>query len=314
MPASGTTRANMSIPSCSPRRRHGRYHKEQVLTALFFLLPALVVIGTFLIYPSISALYVSLTNWNGFSPEKTFIGISNYVQLAQSSEFWNSLFVTLIYAGGVCLFSVASGLSLALLLDAPLRGRGFYRTVYFLPTVTSSVAVAIVWRYMLNPSGYVNTWLAKAGITGMDWLQNRWTALIALILITVWKNLGINMILYLTALQAMPASIFEAAQLDGANTWVRLKWITMPLLRPMTFFVVVQALITSFQSFDLVYVFTAGGPQGGTDVLGMYMYREAFRLGNFGLGTAISFVTLVLVLGITLIQWQVNRAGESDLK
>lgn len=297
-----------------PRAERRRYERDQVTTAAVLLAPALMIIGVFVLYPSVSALYLSLTDWGGFSADKQFVGLANYLALIRSDEFWNSLLVTVVYAAGVCFLSVASGLTLALLLDAPLRGRGFYRTVYFLPTVTSSVAVAIVWRYMLNPAGYVNTWLAQMGIEGPDWLQNRWTALAALILLTVWKNLGINMILYLTALQSLPASVYEASQLDGAGISTRLRYITIPLLRPMTFFVVVQALITSFQSFDLVYVFTAGGPQGGTEVLGMYMYREAFRMGNMGYGTAISFVTLILVLAITLGQWRVNRAGGSDLK
>ena len=185
--------------------RRERYTREEVVTAGLFLLPALVVIGTFVIYPMIAAGYISLTSWNGFSPVKEFIGFDNYVRLSQDPEFWNSLFVTSIYAVGVCVLSVASGLLVALLLDAPLRGRGFYRSVYFLPVVTSSVAAAIVWRYMLDPSGFVNTFLEGFGIQGPDWLQDRWLALGALTLLTVWKNIGFNAILYLTALQALPA-------------------------------------------------------------------------------------------------------------
>jgi len=272
------------------------------------------VIGVFVLYPIVSAGYISLTSWNGFDPVKEFIGLDNYVRLAQDPEFWNSLLVTCVYAVGVCLLSVASGLTIALLLDAPLRGRGFYRGVYFLPAVTSSVAAAIVWKYMLDPAGFVNALLAQIGIEGPNWLQDRWLALGALTLLTVWKNLGFNAVLYLTALQALPQGVFEAAQLDGANLPQRLRFLTFPLLAPMTFFVVVQALITSFQAFDLVYVLTGGGPQGGTEVLGMLMYREAFRLGDFGYGTAIAFVTLFLVLGVTLVQWRASGSGRSSLR
>ncbi len=291
------------------RRRPGRYEPEQLWTAAFFLAPALVVLGVFVLYPAVSAAYISLTSWNGFSPVKEFIGLENYLRLAQDPEFWNSLLVTCLYAAGVCVLSVASGLVIALLLDAPLRGRGFYRSVYFLPVVTSSVAAAIVWRYMLDPAGFVNALLGQFGIAGPDWLQDRWLALGALTLLTVWKNIGFNAILYLTAMQALPESIYEAAQLDGATAAQRIRHLTIPLLRPMTFFVVVQALITSFQAFDLVYVFTQGGPRGGTEVLGMLMYREAFRLGDFGYGTAIAFVTLLLVLGVTLVQWRASGSG-----
>ncbi|MGB4137743.1 MAG: sugar ABC transporter permease, partial [Microbacterium sp.] len=310
-----------SVPDGTPRAtgrsrqpRHRRYEREQVLTAALFLLPALAVIGVFVLYPIVSAGYISLTSWNGFDPVKQFIGLDNYVRLAQDPEFWNSLLVTSIYAVGVCLFSVASGLAIALLLDAPLRGRGFYRGVYFLPAVTSSVAAAIVWKYMLDPAGFVNGLLAQIGIAGPNWLQDRWLALGALTLLTVWKNLGFNAVLYLTALQALPQGVFEAAQLDGANLAQRLRFLTIPLLKPMTFFVVVQALITSFQAFDLVYVLTGGGPQGGTEVLGMLMYREAFRLGDFGYGTSIAFVTLFLVLGVTLVQWRASGSGRSSLR
>lgn len=290
------------------------YNREEVLTAGLFLLPAFVVLGLFVLYPIVAAGQISLTSWNGFAPVKEFIGLDNFVRLSQDPEFWNSLLVTLVYAFGVCLLSVASGLTVALLLDAPLRGRGFYRGIYFLPAVTSSVAAAIVWRYMLDPAGFVNVALERVGIQGPDWLQDRWLALGALILLTVWKNIGFNAILYLTALQTLPESVFEAAQMDGASFVQRLRHMTIPLLAPMTFFVVVQALITSFQAFDLVYVLTQGGPRGGTEVLGMLMYRQAFRLSDFGYGTTIAFVTLFLVLGITLVQWRASGAGRSSLR
>ncbi len=285
--------------------------KEQARTAYLMLIPALIILGIFVFYPIVSAGYLSLTSWDGFNPEKPFVGLSNYIRLAEDKEFWNSLLVTVIYASGVSVLSVISGLFFALLLDAPLRGRGIYRTIYFLPVVTSSVAIAIVWKYMLDYSGLINTWLGKIGISGPDWLQNRWLALLALTLLTVWKNLGFNIVLYLTALQSLPKAVFEASEIDGANKFKQVRFIVVPLLRPMTFFVVVQALINSFQAFDLVYVFTEGGPRGGTDVLGMMMYRQAFRLGDFGYGTAISLVTLVLVLLVTLFQWKLKG---SDVK
>lgn len=296
----------------APARRHmsSASGKEQVITAYAMLIPALVILGIFVFYPIVAAAYMSLTSWDGFNPEMPFVGLDNYLNLAKNPEFWNSLTVTVIYAAGVSVLSVLTGLVFAILLDAPIRGRGIYRTIYFLPVVTSSVAVSIVWKYMLDDSGLVNNWLGHLGITGPDWLQNRWIALAALTLLTVWKNLGFNIVLYLTALQGLPRSVFEAAEIDGANKLQQIRFMTVPLLRPMTFFVVVQALINSFQAFDLVYVFTEGGPRGGTDVLGMMMYRQAFRLGNFGYGTAISLVTLVLVLVVTLVQWKFSGTEE----
>ena len=290
-----------------------RYSRREVLTAVGFLVPALIVLGTFVIYPIVSGGLLSLTSWNGFGTAQKFVGLDNYARMLADHEFWNSLVVTVIYAFGVSVLSLASGLGIALLLDAPLRGRAIYRGIYFLPVVTSSVAAAIVWRYMLDPSGVINRALEWIGMPTVDWLNQRWTALGALTLLTVWKNLGFNAILYLTALQALPVSLTEAAQLDGASLWQRIRWITVPLLRPMTFFVVIQALITAFQSFDLVYVLTGGGPTGGTEVLGMLMYRYAFKLGEFGYGAAIAFATLALMLGVTLVQWKATGSGESDL-
>lgn len=312
MNTTAVVRPGRTSPDGPPRpRRHG-YDREQTLTAVLFLAPAVVVLGIFVFYPILAAGRISLTSWNGFDPVKPFVGLQNYVALTSDPEFWNSLLVTVLYATGVCLLSVISGLAVALLLDAPLRGLGIYRTVYFLPVVTSSVAAAIVWRYMLDPAGFVNGLLGQLGIQGPDWLQDRWLALGALTLLTVWKNIGFNAVLYLTALQSLPQGIYEAARLDGATGWQQIRHLTIPLLSPMTFFVVVQALITSFQAFDLVYVFTEGGPRGGTEVLGMFMYRTAFRLGEFGYGTAIAFVTLFLVLGVTLVQWRVSGAEGGD--
>ncbi len=291
-----------------------RYSAEDVWTAAAFLAPALILLGIFVIYPIVSAGWISLIDWRGFDPVRPFIGLGNYVRMVHDPEVWNALLVTCLYAGGVCVLSVVTGMAVALLLDAPIRGIALYRSIYFLPAITSSVAAAIVWRYMLDPAGFINVSLGHLGIPGPDWLNNRWLALVALILLTVWKNVGFNAILYLTAMQALPDHVFEAARIDGASARQRVLSITVPLLRPMTFFVVVQALITSFQSFDLVYVLTGGGPSGGTETIGMLMYRNAFRLGDYSYGTAIAFLSLALVLIVALVQWRASGAGSSFVR
>ena len=292
------------------KARHDTFRRDETVTAAGLLMPATVILAIFTLYPILSAGYLSLTSWNGLTPSKDFIGLGNYTRLATDPEFQNSLLVTIVYAFGVCILSIVSGLTVAALLDAPIRGRAIYRTIFFLPVVTSSAAVAIVWKYMFDDAGLVNKLLDTVGVGGIDWLQNRWLALLLLTILTVWKNIGFNAILYLTAMQALPVSVYEAAQLDGASAWQSFTRITVPLLRPMTFFVSVQSLITAFQSFDLAYVFTEGGPRGGTDVLGMLMYRQAFRLDGFGYGAAISFVSLALVLAVTAIQWRVTSKVE----
>lgn len=292
------------------KARHDTFRRDETVTAAGLLMPATVILAIFTLYPILSAGYLSLTSWNGLTPSKDFIGLGNYTRLATDPEFQNSLLITIVYAFGVCILSIVSGLTVAALLDAPIRGRAIYRTIFFLPVVTSSAAVAIVWKYMFDDAGLVNKLLDTVGVGGIDWLQNRWLALLLLTILTVWKNIGFNAILYLTAMQALPVSVYEAAQLDGASAWQSFTRITVPLLRPMTFFVSVQSLITAFQSFDLAYVFTEGGPRGGTDVLGMLMYRQAFRLDGFGYGAAISFVSLALVLAVTAIQWRVTSKEE----
>jgi multiple sugar transport system permease protein len=298
------------------RGRHARrrYHRDEIATAAICLAPAVAILGSFVVYPIISAGYLSLTEWSGFGTVQEFVGLENYRRLAGDPDVGNSLLVTAIYGAGVTVLSCISGLGLALLLDGPIRGRTFYRTIYFFPVVTSAIAVAVLWRDLLDPAGFVGSVLDRIGIENPNWLGDRWLALTALTLVTAWKNLGFNAVLYLTALQAIPSSLYEAARLDGGSAWQLLRRITVPLLAPMTFLVSVQALITSFQSFDLVYVLTNGGPLGGTDVLGMLTYRTSFRLGEFGYGASIAFVTCALVLGVTLVQWRLSGSGKSALQ
>ena len=295
----------------TPRR--SRLHRRENLAALGFVAIPLIGFLLFTLYPICFAVYASLTSWNGLGP-MTFVGLDNYVTLFGDEYFRISLFNTFFYMIGIPI-GLALSLLLALALNRKIPGRTAFRTIYYVPVISSLAAIAIVWQFAYNGDfGLINQVLAWFGIEGPDWLQDRWLALGALTLLTVWKNLGFNAILYLTALQALPQGIFEAASLDGANGAQRVRHLTVPLLAPMTFFVVVQALITTFQSFDLVYVLTGGGPRGGTEVLGLLMYREAFRLGDFGYGTAIAFVTLFLVLGVSLVQWRASGAGRSPLR
>lgn len=186
------------------KARHDTFRRDETVTAAGLLMPATVILAIFTLYPILSAGYLSLTSWNGLTPSKDFIGLGNYTRLATDPEFQNSLLVTIVYAFGVCILSIVSGLTVAALLDAPIRGRAIYRTIFFLPVVTSSAAVAIVWKYMFDDAGLVNKLLDTVGVGGIDWLQNRWLALLLLTILTVWKNIGFNAILYLTAMQALP--------------------------------------------------------------------------------------------------------------
>lgn len=295
-----------------PRRRKGRrrYQRGELLAALVLLAPALLVIGAFVVYPILGTGYLSLTSWDGYSPVKEWVGLDNYRQLVADPEFRNSLLVTVLYGLGVCVLSVLSGMGVAVLLNGVVRVRALYRTVFFLPVVSSSIAAAIVWRYVFDPDGLANRALAAAHLPQPNWLGDPHLALLSLTLLTAWKNLGLNVILYLTALQGLPVAVYEAAALDGAGPLQQLRRITIPLLAPMTFFVVLEGLVASFQSFDLVYALTSGGPLGGTDTLGFMTYREAFRLGHFGYGASVAYAAFALVMGVTLVQWRLGGRRE----
>ncbi len=278
--------------------------------ALFFLLPTVVILGTFNFYPALYSLYLSFFEWNGVSPKRPFVGLDNYQRLFSSSEFWNSLQVTVIYAAAMTVAALALGMIVAVLLNQDIRGRALYRALYFLPVITPTVAAGVVWKYLFDPSqGVINRFLAGSGITGPSWLTDPSWALVAIVIVGVWKRVGFNMVVYLAALQGVPRIYYEAAQLDGASPWQRFRFVTLPLLAPSTFFLTVTALIDAFQVFDLVYVMTQGGPLKSTDVIGYYLYRYGFRYYELGFASAIAYVMFALIFVVTLIQFRLSRGG-----
>lgn len=279
-------------------------------TALLFLLPAVVVLGTFNFYPAFYSLYLSFFKWKGLAPFREFVGLHNYQSLLASPEFWNSVRVTVYYAVGMTLGGLLLGLLLAVLLNQQIIGRTFYRTLYFLPVVTPTVASGIVWKYLFDPSqGAVNHLLSIVGLHGPAWLSDPSWAMIAIIIVGVWKRMGFNMVIYLAALQGIPREYYEAAQVDGASFSHILLHITVPLLTPVTFLLSITSLIDAFQIFDLVYVMTSGGPLGATDVIGYYIYRYGFRYFELGYASAIAYVMFLIIFIITLIQWRFTRGG-----
>lgn len=281
--------------------------------ALLFLFPAIIILGTFNFYPALYSLYLSFFEWNGVSPQRPFVGLQNYQRLFSSAEFWNSLRVTLIYAGAMTLSALALGMFVAVLLNQNIFGRALYRTLYFLPVITPTVAAGVVWKYLFDPSqGVVNRLLGGIGIQGPSWLTDPGWALVAVIIVGLWKRVGFNMVVYLAALQGIPRMYYEAAELDGANSWQRFRAITLPLLGPSTFFLSVTALIDAFQVFDLVYVMTSGGPIKSTDVLGYYLYRYGFRFYELGFASAIAYVMFVLIFVVTIVQFRLSRGGSQD--
>jgi multiple sugar transport system permease protein len=281
--------------------------------AVVCLLPAAVVLGVFSLYPILYSGYLSLVEWDGLAADRPFVWFDNYVRLARSGLLGNSVKVTLIYAAGVTLGSLVVGLLAAVLLDRVVRGRTLYRAIYFLPVVTATVAIAVVWKLLLDAgSGYVNTVLRGVGITAPSWLRDPTWAMPAVILVGVWKRLGFNMVVYLAGLQSVPREVQEAAAVDGAGPAAVFRDVTLPLLAPTTLLLAILGVIDAFLVFDQIYIMTGGGPVGSTEVLGLLLYRQAFDYFDLGGASAIGWVMFALVAGASLAQWRFYGAGTRE--
>jgi multiple sugar transport system permease protein len=287
--------------------------RAQVPAGLVLVAPALLVIGLFFFVPVVASLLLSLTDFDIYAvahPDRLrVVGLANYSGLLHEARFWTALRNTLYFVVVGGPLSVAVSLGAALLLSARLvRFRGFFRTVFFLPVVTTLVAVAVVWRYLYHPRyGLLNLLLARVGIGPIDWLGDPHWAMPAIILLAVWKNFGFNMIIFVAGLQGIPERLYEAARLDGAGAWAQLRYVTLPLLAPTFLFVAIITMIGYFQLFAEPYVMTQGGPGTSTLSVVLLMYEEGFRWWNMGRGAAIAFVLFAIILVLTLVQLRLRR-------
>ena len=293
--------------------RRIRMPAEANTAAWFFLAPALVLIGVFFFLPVAAALVLSVTDFDLYgiaNPANTrFIGLQNYIRLLHTPDFWSALKNTFYFAfvGGPLTIAVALGA--ALLLSSKLvRFKGFFRTVYFTPFVTTLVAVAIVWRYLYHTRyGLFNYGLAHLGIGPIDWLGDPHWAMPAIILMAVWKGFGYNMLIFIAGLQAIPDELYDAAEIDGAGPFRRFFSITLPMLAPTLVFVAVITMIGYFQLFAEPYVMTQGGPLRSTTSVVLLMYEEGFRWWRMGYAAAIAFVLFVVILLATLVQFRLQK-------
>ena len=289
---------------------------REARAAWLFLAPALGLIVAFFVLPVIAGFVLSLTDFDlyaiGDPSLARFVGARNYVQILHDGEFWNALRITFLYVviGGP--LSVIASLGAALLLSSRLgRWKGLFRVVYFMPVVTTLVAVAIVWRYLYHPRyGLVNWWLAHLGIQGPDWLGDPHFALLGIILMAVWKNFGYNMLIFVAGLESIPTEYYEAAAIDGASAWERFRYITLPSLAPTFLFVGVITMVAQFQIFAEPYVMTQGGPLRSTVSIVLLMYEQGFRWWRMGLATALAFILFLIMLVGTLIQMRLQRERE----
>jgi ABC-type sugar transport system permease subunit len=283
------------------------------LTPYGFIAPNVVLFAAFSFAPLIYAAYISLCDWSVIG-DAEFIGLRNYVRLARDPLFWRALRNTLVYAAATVPTSMALGLAVALALNRRLPGRTFLRSVYFLPVVVSAVATGTIAAWMFNDNfGVLNAILVRLGVGRIAWLSTPQWALPSLAIATLWVRLGFNMVVYLAALQSIPAMYYEAARIDGASARHQFRHITWPLLRPATFLLLVLDVIYSFQVFDLVFVMTGGGPGFSTTMLVQYIYQAAFGTSEMGYASAMGVVLYVIILGFTLLQWRASRQSENVL-
>lgn len=280
-----------------------KFVNNQNCAAWIFILPAILGTLIFIIVPVICSFGLSFAKWDLLNPIQ-FAGCQNYVELFKSHLFYKILNNTIVFALSTSILGVIIPLVLASILNSKIRGRDFYKTAYFLPFITPMVVVGIVWAWIFDPNiGLLNQVLH----IHINWLYDSKFAMPALIIVSVWKLIGYNMIIFLSSLSAISQSMFEAAKIDGANSFQTFKNVTVPLLSPTIFFVVIITAISSFQVFDLIYLMTQGGPFDSTNVLVYAIYKNAFEYFNVGRASAIAYVLFVIILVLTLIQWRLRK-------
>ena len=285
--------------------------------ALFFLAPGLLVIVVFFFLPIAASFLLSATDFDLYAladPANARVtGLANYRALATDPVFLIALRNTLVFVLLASPLTVAVALFAAVLVNARVaRFKGFFRTTFFAPVVTTLVAVAVVFKYVYHPRfGLLNRGLSLVGLPAVDWLGDTRFALVAIVILAVWKNFGFSTILFVAGLQGIPESLYEAARLDGAGRWQQFRRITLPLLAPTLLLVGLTRTIDTFQIFAEPYVMTAGGPLNATLTMALLMYKEGFRFWNMGRGAAVAFVLFGVILAATLVQFRLQKGGES---
>lgn len=299
----------MGAPATAPAVKRkaavvpGAFWKKAI--PYLFIAPSLIVFVVFGIYPIFYSIYLSFLKWNLISPTKTFIGLDNYMDLAASEEFRNAILHTVTFTIGRVGLSLAFALGLALLLNSSKRWASWTQAAIFSPHVISMVSVSMLWLWLMDPThGLLNWFLGLFGIPPLKWLAASSTALVSVIIVTVWKAIGYDMVIFISGLQSIPEELFEAAKIDGANSWHRFRRITLPMLSPTIFFLVVTSTITSFQVFDSIRIMTGGGPGDSTSVLVYYVYQYGFRFFKIGHASAAAVVLFLIVLAMTVFQFK----------
>ncbi|GIP20289.1 sugar ABC transporter permease [Paenibacillus sp. J22TS3] len=288
----------------------GRLNGHQEKMAYIFITPTMLLFAVFTIIPVVMALYLSFTNYDILS-RMDWVALDNYKRLFKDSLYWTT-FVNVIYYSVIFIpLNILLSLGLAMLMNYKRFGVRLFRTFNYLPTLTSAVAAATVWIWLLHPEyGLVNGLLSEFGITGPAWLAQTETAMPSIIMVTLWQSIGSNMVIYIAGLQGVPDYLYESAKLDGASAFARFRYITWPQLRPTTFLISTLAIISALQLFDQAFVLTQGGPGNVTKTPVYLIYQQGFKQLQMGYASAQAFVLAVAILIFSLINMRINKAEE----
>lgn len=291
------------------RRRHFRGLRE-ALTGYAFIAPNFGLLAVFVLFPLVSAFLVSFQKTNGFG-DGTFTGLDNYAKLLGDGLFWRSTLNTTLFTLIVTPLSMGLGLGIAVLLNSVLPARGVFRSMLILPMAISGVATALMGVLVFDEgSGILDKLLRFAGLPAIPWQSGGTAAFASVVLVTLWWRVGFNMLIYLAGLQGVDGEVYEAGQLDGASRWQQFRHLTVPMVGPSSFFLLIMNVIYSFQVFDIVFVMTGGGPRNATSVLVTYAYDTGFVTRDQGYAAAIGMVLLLIMLLFTLVQWRTNRSRD----
>ena len=299
----------MRGPSWSPRNKAGM-ERDRRFWRIVLLTPPLLVFAVLIVWPLLSSFYYSFTNWNGFSSNYQFVGLSNFQKIWTDRLFFQATINTIIWMVSALLLPTLLGLVLALLLDSKVRGRKFFKTIFYLPICLSAIVVGQIWIWIYQPNwGLLNTLIEE--ITGdrfrYAWLAKPDSALFSVIIAWSWQQTGLSMVIYLAGLTAIPSEILESSASEGATTWKRIWYIIIPLLVSSTTVVIALSVINSLKGFDILYVMTGGGPFNSSDTLAMHMYNESFKKYLIGYGSSISIVLFLIALIIIGIYFRQLR-------
>ncbi|WP_255948192.1 carbohydrate ABC transporter permease [Streptomyces odontomachi] len=289
------------------RRPFWTRRRRDQLAGLAFVAPQLAGSVVFVLLPIALVVRYSLYEWNVLAGEFHYTGGDNYTKLLDDANLPEVLKSTALFSAGLVVLNLSLALALAVLLNQKLRGMTVFRTLFFSPVVVSLVAWTIVWGFLLQAEGGINGLLRTVGVDGPNWLRGEGSAMFSVVVVQVFKNVGLNMVLFLAALQGVPRELYEAARIDGADPWRRFRSVTVPLISPTILLTSVITIVGSLQVFAQVAVLTQGGPKLSTTVLVYYLYQQAFQFHHFGYGATLSILLLLIVLALTVFQWQLRK-------